>query len=358
MALQIFHHHVPDSHMYDPSNSGAEWWVQIRPSPAKTGRYSLVREMDKLEAAQQNKESSTGESGCDDDLPTGISFHWDKDEELRLMTGGSLYIHPHISTVTYLTNIGAPTMVLDCMVDPASGSDGLPDLNKPVKGGFISWPRTGKHLSFDGRMLHAAPIDLMEEGEFERQCEIKNTTTKTSQNDLIEENEKKKKKESRQKRRVTFLVNIWLNYRPFGVNPFPQTMIDKLSSVESVGDLFPKSKDNVPGSDQNDVKYHSPVTVAEVNVKNQSQTTESFTWPLGGNNSQEKIKVQIPLSIIRSKMKEGGNINIQWNEDASEMNSKNGVLVIKDDTTENDNVSNKQEDIDSSDTPTKRQKIA
>ena len=27
--------------------------------------------------------------------------------------------------------------------------------------GFISWPKKGKHLSFDGRYLHAAPHDFM-----------------------------------------------------------------------------------------------------------------------------------------------------------------------------------------------------
>ena len=54
MAFQIFHHHVPENHIYDPSNSGAEWWVQIRPSPSKTGRYSLIHAMDQLEKNTQS----------------------------------------------------------------------------------------------------------------------------------------------------------------------------------------------------------------------------------------------------------------------------------------------------------------
>jgi len=36
----------------------------------------------------------------------------------------------------------------------------------------------------------------------------------------------------RRHRRVTFLVNILLNYKPFNVHVFPQNMIDKMSKVE------------------------------------------------------------------------------------------------------------------------------
>ncbi len=36
--------------------------------------------------------------------------------------------------------------------------------------GYGSLPRRGKHRSFDRKMFHAAPLDLMGEGLFERQC--------------------------------------------------------------------------------------------------------------------------------------------------------------------------------------------
>merc|ERR1712071_62003 len=99
-----------------------------------------------------------------------------------------------------------------------------PDPSKHVESCFISWPKTGKHLSFDGRMLHAAPIDLMPEGEFQRQCQYQvaqnlsstnkeNTKSNTRTHTSLDGNNTKK--EQRKKRRVTFLVNIWLNYRPF-----------------------------------------------------------------------------------------------------------------------------------------------
>ena len=29
LALEVFHHHVPNGYVYDKSTSGAEWWVQL-----------------------------------------------------------------------------------------------------------------------------------------------------------------------------------------------------------------------------------------------------------------------------------------------------------------------------------------
>ena len=186
LALEIFHHHVPPSpspnFFYDPETSGAEWWVQLRPSPPGTGRYSML--------------ADTAGDADDDMAKSGISFHWDKDEDLRLLCGGSMYIHPHLSTVTYLTDLGAPTMVISKRVDTMTGKyaqeynrENMPiahgechtvnptsdfstssSVDSSITEGFVSWPKRGKHLSFDGRFLHAAPSDLMEDGSFENQC--------------------------------------------------------------------------------------------------------------------------------------------------------------------------------------------
>ena len=164
MALEVFHKHVPSGFYYDPNTSGAEWWVQIRPSPP-AGRYSM-------HASSADDNDNDGE---DDMAKAGISFHWDKDEDFRLLTGGSLYIHPHISTVTYLTDLGAPTMVLSKRVDPMSGAyvtDTDDDGSASAIDGFVSFPKQGKHLSFDGRYLHAAPSDLLKDGLFEEQCKF------------------------------------------------------------------------------------------------------------------------------------------------------------------------------------------
>ena len=78
LAAAIFDFHTKDCEPddYDVETSGIEWWVQSRPS---------------------------------------LALHWDKDEEMRIAAG--IFVHPHLSTVTYLTDGGAgrqaPTVVLD-----------------------------------------------------------------------------------------------------------------------------------------------------------------------------------------------------------------------------------------------------
>ena len=39
-----------------------------------------------------------------------LSMHWDKDEEMRVATG--VFVHPHLSTVTYLKDGRAPQPAL------------------------------------------------------------------------------------------------------------------------------------------------------------------------------------------------------------------------------------------------------
>ena len=162
----------------------------------QAGRYSML---------------GCGEDEGDETAKSGISWHFDKDEDLRVMMDGSMWVHPHLSTVTYLTSIGAPTMVVEKRVD-LSGQivdEKEPDGSSSPICGSVSWPRKGKHLCFDGRYLHAAPTDLLEEGAFDKQCKF------DAPSDI---SEKERKVLARRHRRVTLLVNIWLNYKPFNVS--------------------------------------------------------------------------------------------------------------------------------------------
>lgn len=77
LAADIFAHYTAGA-SFDPERSGVEWWVQVREG------------------------GSAGE---------GIGMHWDKDE--ALVAGGGGMAHPVVGTVTYLTDIGAPTLVIN-----------------------------------------------------------------------------------------------------------------------------------------------------------------------------------------------------------------------------------------------------
>jgi hypothetical protein len=333
MALDVFHHHTGATD-YDPSNSGSEWWVQLRPSPEKTGRYAM----------HYNKDSdNTNNNGDDQDMAQeGISFHWDKDEDLRLLCGGNTYVHPHLSTVTYLTDFGAPTLAFNIRIHSLTGEWIMPNCRSDkmdsgfeqskVKG-FLSWPKFGKHLSFDGRYLHAAPADLMEKGAFQKQCQI---PEHQPQNKATEETgdatTTDKTKLQRRHRRVTFLVNVWLNYKPFGVKPFPDTMINKLSGNKEKQHKLTMKFDN----DNNPNSAIQNVVVDRgkgVNITYQAECSlEKFFWPLGDCDSGESMEADIPLALARAASEKGGSLQLLWerskSEDAAEVESS-GVRLCR-----------------------------
>ena len=96
LALDVFERHASEARgSFDPATSGAEWWVQIRPSPERTGRYSMHAANDGDNSGDEAEDTT---EACV--KKGGISFHWDKDEDLRLLTGGTTFVHPHLSTVT------------------------------------------------------------------------------------------------------------------------------------------------------------------------------------------------------------------------------------------------------------------
>jgi hypothetical protein len=238
LAKDIFMHHVKSSVGLDPTTCGCEWWVQFRPSPNQKRINSQSQE------AQR-----------------GIQFHWDKDETLRDVAG--VFVHPHLSTVTYLTDNGAPTMVFE---------DSMPDeglLDRGIKGAFISWPRRGKHLIFDGRFLHGAPSNLLE--------------TEKMATDV----------------RVTFLVNIWLHHKPLGVEPFPQALLQHILT------------------DNKTMKVKIPSTSCSkrtVRLPSGSPNIDDFCWGLGELLS---IHAKLPINIIREgrrrkKNHDHGNISLEW----------------------------------------------
>ena len=119
LALAVMRFHAGTLPPGAPPVRGAEWWVQVRRSGSQ---------------------------------PT-IGLHWDCDELHKRASGE--HLPPWMATVTYLGSCGAPTVVLPAAAD-AKG--------RAVRAGpccaHISHPVPGKHLAFDGRMLHGALHDM------------------------------------------------------------------------------------------------------------------------------------------------------------------------------------------------------
>ena len=179
MALEVFAYHADRLGIeFDAENSGAEWWTQVI------------------------------------DARDDIGFHWDRDygEE----ENGKL-IYPTVATVTYLTNCGGATWVLPCTgsttEETSSGfNKGASRLNSLV----FSLPRKGKHLHFDGRLLHAAPADF-------------NGTEQDDDEDSGNSSDSDEEDDDTAPIRVTFLVNVWLNHIPLQSCPYPAEDLNQMS---------------------------------------------------------------------------------------------------------------------------------
>ena len=256
LAAAIFTFHTSSCEPgedFDPDTSGIEWWVQSRPS---------------------------------------LKMHWDKDEELRISAG--IFVHPHLSTVTYLTGRGggggdwddgktlqAPTVVFESLTVPTlarHGRSAPTDLPAAPTATAIcaSFPEVGKHIAFDGRLLHGVLRTMVPHVQSsspaggEAAAAAATTTTTTSAaavaataaagrvvelSDAEEEKFKYKyvgggkevggsgagAKVARVVRtvgsdetRVTFLGNVWLNHRPKGVKPLPEGVLSSLHRPTSM----------------------------------------------------------------------------------------------------------------------------
>lgn len=143
LARHVFEFHTRGLG-FDARRSGAEWWTMV--------------------------------IGASRDA---VGLHWDRDYNLEADHG--VNVHPAFATVTYLSDVGHPTVILENAA-PVLATDPPPAGARAV---HVAWPRAGKHVSFDGRWLHGVPggVPAARPG-------------------------------SEEELRVTFLVNVWLNHVP------------------------------------------------------------------------------------------------------------------------------------------------
>lgn len=170
-AIAMFHHARTGS----PSQSyGAEWWVHV----------------------------------IAPDEP--LSIHWDCDHILMSDTGE--HVSPTLATVTYLSSHGAPTVTFPVVAD-AKGQA------QPEYGGgtglsaYASFPLTGKHFVFDGKLLHGVPYDGPSH-------EVEGSDAK---------------------HRITFLCNMWVGARPRRIHRLPSDMVASVTTPDGSEKPAPNS---------------------------------------------------------------------------------------------------------------------
>eukprot|EP00929_Paragymnodinium_shiwhaense_P012784 TRINITY_DN12067_c0_g3_i1.p1 TRINITY_DN12067_c0_g3~~TRINITY_DN12067_c0_g3_i1.p1 ORF type:complete len:386 (+),score=75.23 TRINITY_DN12067_c0_g3_i1:65-1159(+) len=207
VAEAVFEHHARGAN-YDPQLSGAEWWAQVR-----QGGHA----------------------------EEGIQFHWDTDEIVVERHG--VNIHPHLATVTYLTDIGAPTLAVDCRNPRKAAS--LEEAYGSIRRGLLTHPRIGKHIVFDGQLLHGTVPRPGEVGE-----------------------------------RVTFLVNIWLNHRPSSCRPLPEDLAAHFAKMDGTAEATAGSVELAPSSAPASQVCSSDETVFETTFSRRGVLYSTLRVPL------------------------------------------------------------------------------
>jgi len=87
-----------------------------------------------------------------------IGFHHDKDEGMASIKSTMKF--PEVSTVTYLTDTGGPTLIFN-----QTTPDGNRDVPVIPHEAFLSYPRRNRHLLFRGNLQHGVVGELALEGE-------------------------------------------------------------------------------------------------------------------------------------------------------------------------------------------------
>lgn len=134
--------------------------------------------------------------------------------------------------MTYLGSRGAPTLILPLVGDSAARVCAR-DAGEQValgglgeggsRGAFVSHPREGKHLAFDGRLLHGA-IDELTHPPPARAAEEVNEASQDLSRDEDED--------ALAYTRVTLMVNVWVDHRPSHATRLPEEVAALLSSIE------------------------------------------------------------------------------------------------------------------------------
>jgi len=211
LAGDLFNWHVErlgllHSEFLDPDSAGSEWWVVWL-------------------------------DGQQDD----VDWHWDVDGGLRRL--GEIR-HPYLSTVTYIESGGslAPTAVVEsCRKERVLSSRGV----VPVERVHLSSPVNGKHVCYDGRLLHAAPAEL--QTVFSK-AQVNGSSSQA---------------EGVAQARVTFLVNIWLSCGPDDAQLLPDDLASQLTPNLITSLVASGSCESTPLEDL---------------TLNQSASTKDITW--------------------------------------------------------------------------------
>lgn len=289
--------------LFDPERSGAEWWTLVLDTPS------------------DDKPAETSESDEDDGEDDEIGMHFDADYGLEEQLPDYM-LHPRVATITYLSDIGVPTLILDKRPPPPNDPE-KKSLGGDINKGWLSHPSFGKHVAFDGRLLHGGP------GEY--------FTAVKKESDSSEPAAKKAKMDNQQNgnkrgglngKRITFLVNVWLNHCPIDAEILDEDIVKKLTTVWDDGSESNQKKDAsyIPPFQWDLTDVSAPDT-----LKNTTTLTKA---PVESNGPAGEEEVALCKRLVNFKfgasMEDFRNANLLAAEEGSmQIEMKEGVLTLE-----------------------------
>jgi len=149
------------------------WWVPLFDSsgarvPPQSELEAAIHQLYELDFGGARVCGSGGgssRSGCtpivgaewwfqeQDPVAGSVGFHYDKDEAYA--SEHMTMRFPEVSTVTYLSAVGAPTIIFN-----QTTPDGNVEIPELPRLGFLVRPRPNKHLVFRGNLQHGVSADL------------------------------------------------------------------------------------------------------------------------------------------------------------------------------------------------------
>ena len=91
---------------------------------------------------------------------------------------------------------------------------------------WVSLPKVGKHIMFSGSLLHAAPSDFLQDADHSDSTSSSDESSSGSSGESGDDGGDGYSTVSLDNKRVTFLVNIWLDHLPSQAGPFPPSLFD------------------------------------------------------------------------------------------------------------------------------------
>ncbi|GMI37588.1 hypothetical protein TeGR_g12800 [Tetraparma gracilis] len=233
----------------------------------------------------------------------GSGLKAEQDEELHAATG--LHVHPHVSTVTYLTSHGGPTVVPDYRL-PNVGGRTLPGdpavAEAPERAVDVVYPEHLKHMSFDGRKLHGGDASLLPGA-----ARFPPPAAEVSERYAGRAKDREGFKGwFAEEARVTFLVNVWCHHRPIGAGPvegfYREAMV---KAGEVLGEVdWDEEFWMWRGGEEKGGRGGGGEKEPEELVVGEGARTERMEWEISAEGVREVCVVDLPAEALRERRRD------------------------------------------------------